>query len=160
MSPAAHALIASLRDRGLTIATAESLTGGLVCAALTDVPGASAVVRGGVVGYATDAKASVLGVDPDVLGRRGAVDPEVARQMAAGVCRVLASDVGVSTTGVAGPDAQDGQPVGTVHIAVSMAGSTRVSSLLLHGDRPAIRRATVVAALDLVSRVLDDTAER
>ena len=73
---------------------------------------------------------------------------------------MLASDVGVSTTGVAGPDAQDGQPVGTVHIAVSMAGSTRVSSLLLHGDRPAIRRATVVAALDLVSRVLDDTAER
>jgi len=158
--PDAHSLVASLRDRGLTIATAESLTGGLVCAALTDVPGASAVVRGGVVGYATDAKASVLGVDPDVLGRRGAVDPEVARQMAEGVCRVLASDVGVATTGVAGPDPQDGRPVGTVHLAVSMGGSTRVCSLLLHGDRAAIRRATVVAALDLVSQVLDDTAER
>ena len=104
------------------MATAESLTGGLVCAALTDVPGASAVVRGAVVAYATELKAQVLGVDPDLLATGGAVQAEVARQMATGVCRVLGADVGVATTGVAGPDPQDGHPVGTVFVAVAAEG--------------------------------------
>lgn len=153
-----YAVVAALRERHLTIATAESLTGGLACAALTDVPGASSVVRGGVVSYATDLKGSLLGVDADLLRARGAVDPDVAVQMAEGVRRLLAADIGVATTGVAGPDPQDGRPVGTVHLAVAGPGSTRVRSLLLEGDRAAIRGSTVAAALELVSRVLADTA--
>jgi nicotinamide-nucleotide amidase len=155
-----YAVVAALRERHLTIATAESLTGGLLCAALTDVPGASSVVRGGVVSYATDLKGSLLGVDADLLRARGAVDPDVAVQMAEGVRRLLAADIGVATTGVAGPDPQDGRPVGTVHLAVAGPGSTRVRSLLLEGDRAAIRGATVAAALELVSRVSADTAAR
>src|SRR6476646_10184208 len=121
-SSAAESLIAVLGRRGLTVASAESLTGGLVCAALTDVPGASAVVRGSVVAYATELKAQVLGVDPELLASGGAVQAEVARQMATGVCRVLGADIGVATTGVAGPDPQDGHPVGTVFVAVAADG--------------------------------------
>src|SRR4051812_4003327 len=107
-------VVHELARTGLTVATAESLTGGLVCAALTDVPGASAVVRGGVVSYATDLKASVLGVDEHVLAAGGAVQARVAREMALGVAQLCGADLGVGTTGVAGPDPQDGQPVGTV----------------------------------------------
>ena len=99
------------RRAGQSVACAESLTGGLVCGALTEVPGASAVVRGGVVSYATDVKAGVLGVDPGLLASLGAVNAEVARQMAQGV-PVLASDWGLATTGVAGPDPRTGRPWG------------------------------------------------
>lgn len=146
-------VVALLRTRGLTVATAESLTGGLVCAALTDVPGASVVLRGGVVAYATELKAELLGVDPDLLARGGAVQTAVAEQMAAGVAARLGADVGVATTGVAGPDPQDGQPVGTVFVAA--ADGTRVVTRALHlaGDRAAIRRASVEAALACVAEV-------
>jgi nicotinamide-nucleotide amidase len=150
----ALAVVDALKSRGLTIATAESLTGGLVCAALTSVPGASAVVRGSVVAYATELKASVLGVDEGLLARGGAVQEDVARQMVAGVCRVLGSAVGVATTGVAGPDPQDGQPVGTVFVAASLGEDVLVRQLALAGDRDAIRRATVDAALGCVRTVL------
>ncbi len=143
-------LIADLRRRGLTIATAESLTGGLLCGALTDVPGASVVVRGAVVAYGTDVKASMLGVRADLLAREGAVHPEVARQMAMGVCCVLDADVGVATTGVAGPDPQDGQPVGTVFVGVCVRDRLTVRRLAFSGSRAAIRTATVGAALELV----------
>lgn len=159
-SPAAAAAIAALRERQLTVATAESLTGGLVCAALTDVPGASAAVRGAVVAYATELKAVILGVDAELLAARGAVDPEVARQMAKGVCRVTGADLGVATTGVAGPDPQDGYPVGTVHVAVAAPGSTRVLSALLTGDRAQIRRQTVKSAVKLLVEVLADSPGR
>src|SRR4051812_47619675 len=101
---AAAELLADLRSRGWTIAVAESLTGGLLCAALVDVVGASRSLRGGVVAYATELKGALLGVDDAVLAARGAVDPEVARQMAAGVRVRLGADVGLATTGVAGPD--------------------------------------------------------
>ncbi|QIM21209.1 CinA family protein [Phycicoccus sp. HDW14] len=148
----ATGLVRLLTERGLTVATAESLTGGLVCAALTDVPGASAVVRGGVVSYATDVKASVLGVDAGLLERRGAVDPDVAVAMAEGARRVLRADLAVSTTGVAGPDPADGQPVGTVFVGVAGPGGTVVEQHALSGDRAAVRRATVAAALDLLHR--------
>lgn len=151
-------VIALLRRTGLTIATAESLTGGLVCATLTEVPGASAVVRGGVVSYATDLKASVLGVDTQVLAEGGAVQARVARAMALGAARVCGADLGVGTTGVAGPDPQDGVPVGTVFVAVARAGqghhAVAVRELRLDGDRGAIRRATVGAALSLVAEVV------
>jgi nicotinamide-nucleotide amidase len=147
----AEAVVALLRTRRLTVATAESLTGGLLCGALTDVRGASTVVRGAVVAYATDVKEAVLGVGADVLARPGgAVQGEVAAQMAVGVCRVLGSDVGVATTGVAGPEPQDGQPVGTVFMAVAVEGSVQVSELLLEGNRTEIRAATVAEALALL----------
>ncbi len=137
------------RERGLSAATAESLTGGLVCAALTAVPGASAVVRGGVIAYATDRKAEVLGVPADLLAERGAVDGDVALAMARGVRRVMVCEVGLATTGVAGPDPQDGKDVGTVFVAVSAPATERVVALSLDGDRAQIRDASVLAALSL-----------
>ncbi len=148
--PLARAALAALAARGWTIGVAESLTGGLVIAALVAVPGASAQVRGGVVAYATDLKHAVLGVDAALLAAKGPVDPEVARQMADGIRRVTRADVGVSTTGIAGPDSPDGQPVGTVHIGVSTPAGTAARSLVLPGDRDAVRRASVRAALEAV----------
>jgi nicotinamide-nucleotide amidase len=106
------------------------------------------------VAYATDLKAQVLGVDPDLLARVGAVHEDVARQMAVGVCRVLGADVGVATTGVAGPDPQDGQAVGTVFVAAAVGGEVQVRRLDLDGDRLGIRRGAVAAALDLVAAVV------
>ncbi len=145
-------LLDRLVELGWTVAVAESLTGGLIVSTLVDVPGASRAVRGGVVAYATEVKNRVLGVDPALLEAHGAVHPRVARQMARGVRDVLgadgqAADVGIATTGVAGPDPQDGQPVGTVHIAVSTPLGTRVDSLVIHGDRDRIRRETTHIAL-------------
>lgn len=150
----AASLLSAWAARGWTVAVAESLTGGLVVAALVDVPGASVTVRGGVVAYATAAKASVLGVDAALLETHGPVHPDVARQMAEGVQRVFAvngapADVGLATTGNAGPDSSDGQPVGTVHIAVSTPEGTRVQSLVLDGSRAEIREETVRRVLDL-----------
>ncbi|MFC8503293.1 CinA family protein [Pedococcus sp. NPDC057267] len=147
-------VVAALRAAGLTVGTAESLTGGLVCGALTDVPGASATVRGAVVAYATELKAAVLGVDAALLARGGAVQPEVAEQMARGVRTVLGVDVGVATTGVAGPDPQDGQPVGTVFVAVADADRVLVRRLGLAGDRAAVRAGSVAGALGLVAELL------
>ncbi|MEU6658670.1 CinA family protein [Streptomyces sp. NPDC046821] len=112
-----------LAERGQTLAVAESLTGGLVAAEITSVPGASRVFRGSVTSYATELKRDVLGVDGTLLAERGAVDPDVAQQMATGVRRALGADWGISTTGVAGPDEQDGQPVGTVFVAVEGPGA-------------------------------------
>lgn len=160
----AAALIRTLTGRSLTIATAESLTGGLLAAALVDVPGASVVFSGGVVAYATPLKATLLGVDRDLLAERGAVDPEVARQMADGVRRALAVagrpvDIGVATTGVAGPDAQDGKPPGSVFVAVAMGDIVDVVPLALSGTRDEIRAATVRAALGAVMTRLAKTVE-
>jgi nicotinamide-nucleotide amidase len=139
--------------KGFTVAVAESLTGGLLAASITSVAGASAVFRGSVTAYATDTKASVLGVDADLLDREGAVDAEVARQMAAGVRRLFGATIGLATTGVAGPTEQDGKPVGLVY--VGYAGSVRDSvpiaeELRLDGDREAIRAQSVLHALALV----------
>lgn len=150
----ASLVIDALRARQESVATAESLTGGLVCAALTAVAGASAVVRGGVVSYATDVKASVLGVDPELLSARGAVDPDVAVAMAHGVCRRLSASWGIATTGVAGPEPADGKPVGCVFIAVVGPGQVRVRELRLEGDRAAIRSLTVEAALGLAHELI------
>jgi nicotinamide-nucleotide amidase len=140
-------LLAVLQDRGWTVATAESLTGGLVSATLVDVPGASRSFRGGVVAYATDVKGTVLGVDAALLAEHGAVHPEVARQLAERVRDLVAADVGLGTTGVAGPDPQDGFSPGTVHVAVASPGRTVVRTLALGGDRAAIRAATCEAVL-------------
>ncbi len=155
---AAVRLVADLTSRGLTLATAESLTGGLVAGAITTVPGSSVVLRGGAVTYATDVKASLLGVDADLLSRVGAVDPDVALAMADGARRVFAADLAVATTGVAGPTEQDGRPVGTVFVAVVGDGIRRVRRLALDGGRAEIRAATVAAAITLVHDAI--TAEQ
>jgi nicotinamide-nucleotide amidase len=149
----AHEVIGLLAERRLSIAVAESLTGGLLVAELVSVPGASAVVRGGVVAYATPLKHTLLGVDAGLLAERGAVDAEVARQMAAGVRERLAIDgaaagVGLATTGVAGPDRQDGHPVGEVWLGLALGSEVQARGLQLAGDRAEIRAATVAASLD------------
>lgn len=139
-----------LRERGQTVATAESLTGGLVCATLVAVPGASAVVRGGVVAYQPDVKRDALGVRAQTLAERGTVDPLTAQEMARGACDRLGADWAVATTGVAGPDPSEGQPVGTVHVAVAGPAGVAAQALRLDGDRDAVRRGTVRAALSLL----------
>jgi nicotinamide-nucleotide amidase len=140
-----------LLGRGETVAVAESLTGGLTCAALTASPGASATFRGGVVVYATDLKALLADVPLALLEARGAVDPDVAAALAVGACSRLEATWGLGLTGVAGPDPQDGQPVGTVHIGLAMAGADpTVRSQRLDGDRDGIRAAAVEAALALL----------
>lgn len=139
-----------LRTRGETLAVAESVTGGLLCASLTDIPGASAVVRGGIVAYATELKAVLLGVPRPLLDRHGAVHPRVAVAMAEGAMRRLGAGFGVATTGVAGPLPQDEQPVGTVHIAVATEGDALVRTMALPGDRAAVRARTVAIALGLL----------
>jgi nicotinamide-nucleotide amidase len=146
---------------GFTVAVAESLTGGLLAAAITAVPGASNVFRGSVTAYATDIKASVLGVDADLLAREGAVHPEVARQMADGVRRLFGATVGLATTGVAGPTRQDGKPVGLVYVGYAGSGSGSAPSaeeLHLDGDREAIRAQAVLRALSLVFSHADPEA--
>lgn len=162
MSPAslAELLVAGLIRRGESVATAESLTGGLVAAALTDVPGSSAAVRGGVVAYRDEVKVSALGVDALVLARRGAVDPEVAEQMACGVRERLGSSYGLATTGVAGPGQSDGKSVGTVFVAVAGPRTSRVQALSLSGSRSQIRAASVDAVLELFAQVLDLSMSR
>lgn len=150
----ADAVVALLRELDLSVGTAESLTGGLVCGALTSVPGASTVVRGGVVAYASEVKADVLGVDRDLLAREGAVCEPVAAQLADGIRRLLGCAVGVSTTGVAGPDPADGQPVGTVFVGVSGPWGILVERLALTGDRAEIRAASVLAVLTLLGQAL------
>ena len=147
-------LVARLTAMGQTVAVAESLTGGLVAAELTDVAGASAVVRGGVLAYATDLKAQVLGVDRGLLERVGAVDPDVAEQMARGVRSLMGATYGLATTGVAGPDRADGKAVGTVYVGVAGPGSATVKALRLSGGRGEIRAQSVRAVLALLADAL------
>lgn len=156
LSVLAARAVGALKERRLTVATAESLTGGLVGAALTGVAGSSAVYRGGVVAYATPLKAALLGVDAGLLEREGAVHPQVAAQMAEGARRVLGADVGLATTGVAGPDPQDGRAPGTVHVAVAGPGGRRGLDLDLVGDRAAVREQTVRRLLALLLDALPD----
>jgi nicotinamide-nucleotide amidase len=160
-SPATD-VVRLLTVRGETLAVAESLTGGLVAAEITSVPGASKAFRGSVTAYATALKQELLGVDAALLAARGAVDAQVAAQMAAGVRRALGADWGIATTGVAGPDAQDGQPVGTVFVAVEgpsgpdagSASGGKVEALRLNGSRAEIRRESVRSVLAVLLREL------
>lgn len=136
------------------MATAESLTGGLVCAALTDVAGASDVVRGAVVAYATELKSSLLAVDSEVLSQYGAVHPSVAEAMAVEVRSRCGADWGIALTGVAGPDPQDGVAVGTIHLGFAGRVGARVVTRHLDGDRRAIRTAAVRVALEQFAEVV------
>ena len=163
----AREVITSLIDAGQTVATCESLTAGLLAATLADVPGASAALRGGLVPYATDLKHTLARVPKEVLAEHGPVARETAIAMAGGVRGVCGADWGVSLTGVAGPDPQDGHPVGEVWVGVAgpegtgvvhtgvaeLAGTVLGSAELLVGDRAAIRRQAVAAALVVMVRV-------
>jgi nicotinamide-nucleotide amidase len=142
-------LVGLLKGRGETLATAESLTGGLVGAALTDVPGVSAVYRGGVVVYATDLKAKLAGVPEQLLAAVGPVHPDTAGALATGVRERLDATYGLATTGVAGPDPQAGVEAGTVYVAAAGPDGVEVRKLELSGDRTAIRRGSVQAVLEL-----------
>lgn len=155
--PLATRLVVTLAGRGETVAVAESLTGGLLAAALVEVPGASAVFRGGIVAYATDLKATLLGVPGELLDRHGAVHPDVAAAMADGVRARLNATFGLATTGVAGPDPADGQPAGTVFIAVSRERGAQPRGLRLGGGRASIREQTVVMSLKQLAGMLEDS---
>jgi len=141
--------VGSFVKRGLTFGTAESCTGGLIGAALTDVSGASSMFEGGILSYSNDVKMNVLGVSADTLAAHGAVSEETAREMAAGARRVLSVDYAVSVTGIAGPGGgTDDKPVGTV--CFGLAGPDGVVSkrrLLPFGSRERIRKMTVAVAL-------------
>ncbi|MFE2751721.1 CinA family protein [Actinosynnema sp. NPDC059335] len=143
-------VVRALRDRGETVAAAESLTAGLVTAELASVPGASAVVRGGLVVYATDLKHTLAGVDAALLAEHGAVHPEVARQLAEGARARCGATWGLGLTGVAGPDPQDGVAPGTVHVGLSGPSGSVVRTLTLGGGRDEVRKSSTVAALDLL----------
>lgn len=143
-----------LAERGQTVGVAESLTGGLLAARLTERPGSSATFRGAVVVYATDLKASLAGVPAEVLDSDGAVSALTAVKLAEGARSRLGADWGIGVTGVAGPDEQEGQPVGTVFIAVAGPVGHQVQSRRLPGDRERIRLWTVASALDLLRRTL------
>ena len=158
VDPAASKLIAALTAAGHSLATAESLTGGLLAATLVSVPGASSVFVGGIIAYDTRLKEELLGISGELLAAEGPVAEQVALQMASGVrlrCAVTDTpcDIDVATTGVAGPDPdpQTGQPPGTVWIAVDYRGQREAKRLRLSGDRMRIRQQTVAAALQLIS---------
>ncbi|MGM9661949.1 MAG: competence/damage-inducible protein A [Oscillospiraceae bacterium] len=144
-----------LREKGLTLAAAESCTGGLIAKRMTDLAGASRVFRGGVVSYVNEVKAAALGVPQETLDTYGAVSAETAKAMAEGVRALCGSDLAVSVTGVAGPDKDDrGNEVGTVFIGLAAEGETQVTRLQLGGRRERIRTAAANHALDLLRRRL------
>ncbi|MDQ1712948.1 MAG: nicotinamide-nucleotide amidase [Frankiaceae bacterium] len=143
-------VVALLRDRSATVATAESLTGGLLGAELSRAPGSSDVYLGGVVTYATEVKRDLLGVPEEVIEEYGVISDECAAAMATGVRDRLGATYGVSLTGVAGPTEQEGKPVGTVHIGIAGPAGAFTRALRLPGDRPQVRTYAVVAAENLL----------
>ena len=144
-----------LKEKGLTLGTAESCTGGLVAKRMTDLPGSSAVFKGGVVSYTNEVKAGVLGVPQAMLDEFGAVSAQVARAMAQGARRVLGCDLAVSLTGVAGPDPDDrNNPVGLIYVALDTPEGTRVRELHLINGRARIRTVAATNAFDMVRRYL------
>ena len=150
MNSLAQSVIAALKAGGKTIATCESLTGGMICAALVDVPGASSVVRGGLITYQTDTKTLLAGVDARLIREKGVVSAEVARAMAEGTRLRLGVDMAVSATGMASPGDPGDPPAGTVFVGVSTAEETYALPLLLAGSRQEVRWQTVENALQAV----------
>jgi nicotinamide-nucleotide amidase len=150
----AEAAVTGAIGQGLTVATAESLTAGMVAAVLADTPGASGMLQGGVVSYQNSVKADLLGVPRDLLGRVGAVDGKVAEAMAEGARRVCGADIGVSTTGVAGPEPHGGKDVGSVYIGVATAHGAASFGYSFEGNRPEIRGQACAAALERLLEAL------
>ncbi len=142
--------------KGITVATAESLTAGMVAAVLANTPGASGMLQGGVVAYQNSVKSAVLGVPRELLAEAGSVDAEVARAMAEGARAACGADVGVSTTGVAGPDAHDGKEVGTVFIGVASGRGSEAFRYAFSGGRAEIREQAAAAALARTLELLRD----
>ncbi|MER7332397.1 MULTISPECIES: CinA family protein [unclassified Micromonospora] len=155
-SPAAG-VVHSLAERHETLATVESLTGGLLAASIVEIAGVSGIFRGGLVVYATELKSLLADVPEDLLADRGPVDPDVAVALAEGGRRRCGAHWGLATTGVAGPEPQDGKPVGLVYVAVAGPAGTDVRRLDLDGGRDHIRSAAVVEALRLLAERIHDT---
>ncbi|GGK41806.1 CinA family protein [Nocardia camponoti] len=154
-------LVAALIAASQTVATAESLTAGLIAATIADVPGASAVLRGGLIVYATDLKHQLAGVSEEVLATDGPVSATTAVQLAQGARTRCGADWGIGITGVAGPDSQDGHPVGTVYLGLAGAEQSTVIGLKLAGDRATIRTGAVAAAVrELLAAVTVATPTR
>ena len=150
-------LVQILKDKRMTIATAESCTGGLLGKRITDVPGASAVYPGGVISYSNRIKHAVLGVDQALLDELGPVSEPVARQMAEGVRKVIGAELGVSVTGIAGPDSDEtGRPVGLVYICASDGLTTVAREYRFDGDRTAVRTRAAEAAAELTLQLIEE----
>jgi nicotinamide-nucleotide amidase len=155
MGPELERLGDLLRRRDLTVAVAESMTGGLLAAALADLPESSQRFLGGVVSYRTDKKMDLLAVPEDVIARDGVVSAPVARLMAEGAARLFRAGLAISVTGVAGPQRQEDKPVGLTYIGVTLDGRTEVREYLWPGGRAANRVASVEAAIGLAADLLD-----
>lgn len=152
-------LIAALRDRGLTMATAESCTGGMLSARLTSVSGSSAVFRGGVVSYCNEVKHALLNVPQAMLEKFGAVSDCVAEAMARGACAAAGAALGVGITGIAGPNSDEsGKPVGLVYIGVCDCDGCRAEEFHFSGDRDAVRHQACDAAIKLLLQRLGEPA--
>lgn len=157
----AERVIAAAREAKVTIASAESLTGGAICATLCDVPGASQVIHGAAVAYSAKMKHRVLEVSAERLAQFGSVDPVVAEQMALGARELWDADIAVAVTGVAGPGSADGKSAGTVYIAVVAAGGAVVRRCSFPGQRAEVRHATTAAALEmLLDTICDDLRDK
>lgn len=151
------AVVSLMREKGLTIATAESCTGGMVSARIVDSAGASAVLMNGIVSYSNESKMKNLGVKAETLASYGAVSPQVCEEMCVGVARVSNTDIGISTTGVAGPDGGTREkPVGLVYIGVCINGKVTVKELRLKGDRNKIRNRATAEVLNLLRKCLKE----
>ena len=156
----ASAVVGMLLDKGQTIAVAESCTGGLLAAALTDMPGASGALMEGAVTYSNEAKKKRLGVKEETLAQYGAVSPQTAAEMAEGIAKAAGTHIGVGVTGIAGPDGGTAEkPVGLVYVGLWHNGHTQVEKLNLAGDRKRVRQRTVINALDLIRKALLAHAE-
>ncbi len=152
-----YMLVQTLKDVGMTIATAESCTGGLLGKLITDVPGSSAVYPGGVISYCSRIKHEILDVDQNDLDTLGPVSEPVARQMAEGVRRVIGADLGIGITGIAGPNSDDtGRPVGLVYVSVSNGETTLVRECHFDGDRGAVRAQAAEAAAELALMLIEN----
>ena len=148
-----------LRRRRLTVAVAESCTGGLIADRLTDVPGSSGYFVGGVIGYSNSTKARMLGVGKQTLAKWGAVSEQAVREMAAGVCRQLRADIGIAVSGIAGPGGGSrARPVGLVYVGVKMGRRLAVERHRFRGGRRAVKEQSATAALELCRRILEDEA--
>ncbi|SCC12298.1 CinA family protein [Arthrobacter sp. NIO-1057] len=160
MKSPAPSVIAAAIAQGVQLATAESLTAGMIAARLAEVSGASAVLRGGVVSYSSDVKRELLNVDADLLETHGSVDPEVARQMALGALQACGADLAVSATGVAGPEAHDGKSVGTVFIGWARGEESGSKKHHFVGDRAQIREQSTQAALQQLAVILNKASSQ
>lgn len=146
--------VAVLKNNNWSLATAESLTAGGLAAAITEVPGSSQIYRGGIVAYDVEVKEQLLNVPSDLLATAGPVDPDVAAHMARGAKLAVGSDVGIATTGVAGPDSHGGFPPGRVYIGWTGPEAQGVVEMNLSGDREQVRRATVEISLQIITHCL------